>query len=64
MLNNFILGGRWFSSCGKGFLTGLNKDLIDVRATGRGAFKTLLYPVSDRLPQLLCPWIMATRCSV
>ncbi|OLP81039.1 hypothetical protein AK812_SmicGene38482 [Symbiodinium microadriaticum] len=64
MLDHFVLPGRWLFNSGEGFLTGLKKDPIKVNFALRGALNTLLNPFGNRVPQLLCPWILATRRSV
>ncbi|CAE7776496.1 unnamed protein product [Symbiodinium sp. KB8] len=64
MLDHFVLPGRWLFNSGEGFLTGLKKDPIKVNFALRGALNTLLNPFGNRVPQLLCPWVLATRRSV
>ncbi|CAE7528107.1 unnamed protein product [Symbiodinium sp. KB8] len=69
MLDHFVLFGRRLFNSREGFLTGLEKDLINVNFALRGALNTLLNPFGNRFPQILCPLVWASRrfiqpCSV
>ena len=64
MLDHFVLLGRRLFNSGEGCLTCLKKDPIKVNFALRGALNTLLDPFGNRVPQLLCSWILASRRSV
>ena len=61
MLDHFVMFGWRLLYSWEGLLTGLEKHLIDVNFSLRGALCALLNPFGNRLSQLLCHLILASR---